>query len=42
LTVRDQYPCLYHIAKYKHVSVAGIFSTSALIFSWSRDLIGHN
>jgi hypothetical protein len=40
-TLRDQYPCLYHIARYKHVSVADVFNTSSLNLSWRRDLIGH-
>lgn len=40
-SLRDQYPCLYHIARHKHVSVADIFNTSPLNLSWCRDLIGH-
>jgi hypothetical protein len=41
LTLRDQYHCLYHIARHKHVSVADVFSTLPLNLSLRRDLIGH-
>jgi hypothetical protein len=37
---RDQYSCLYHIARHKQVTVADVFSTSPLNLSWRRDLIG--
>jgi hypothetical protein len=32
-TLCDQYPCLYHIAIYKHVSVAYVFNTLPLNLS---------
>jgi hypothetical protein len=38
--LRDQYPCLYYIARHKQVTVADVFSTSPLNLSWRRDLIG--
>jgi hypothetical protein len=40
-TLRDQYHCVFHIARHKHVSVADVFSTSPLNLSWRRDLICH-
>ena len=36
-TLRDQYPCLYHIARYKHVSVADVFNTLPLVLSNDQD-----
>jgi hypothetical protein len=39
-SLRDQYPCLYHIARHNQVMVVDIFNTSPLNFSWCRDLIG--
>jgi hypothetical protein len=39
-SLRDQYPYLYHIAQHKQTTVAVVFSTSPLIFSWHRYLIG--
>ena len=40
-TLREQYPCLYNIARHKQVSVAEVLSTSPPTLSWRRDLIGH-
>jgi hypothetical protein len=40
-TLREQYPCLYNIARHKQVTVAEIFSTSFINISWRRDLIGN-
>jgi hypothetical protein len=39
-SLRDQYPCVYYIARHKQVTVAHIFSTSSLNLTWCRDLIG--
>jgi hypothetical protein len=40
-TLRQQYPCLYNIARHKQVTVAEVLSTSPPTLSWRRDLIGH-
>ena len=39
-SLREQYPCLYHIARHKQATMADVFSTSPLNISWRRDLIG--
>jgi hypothetical protein len=36
----EQYPCLYNIARHKQQTVAEVFSSSPLLLSWRRDLIG--
>jgi hypothetical protein len=38
--LREQYPCLYHIVRHKHATIAEVFSSSPVNFSWCRDLIG--
>ena len=40
-TLRQQYPCLYNIARHKQVTVTEVLSTSPPILCWQRDLIGH-
>ena len=40
-TLREQYPCLYNIARYKQAIVAVVFGTSLPNISWRRDLIGN-
>jgi hypothetical protein len=37
----QQYPCLYNIARHKHVTIAEVLSTSPPALSQRRDLIGH-
>jgi hypothetical protein len=39
-SLREQYPYLYHIVRHKQTTVVEVFSSSPLIFSWHRDLIG--
>ena len=36
----EQYPCLYNTARHKQQTVAEVFSSSPLLSSWRRDLIG--
>jgi hypothetical protein len=38
--LRDQYPCLYSIARHKQITVVDVFSTSPFSLSWRWDLIG--
>jgi hypothetical protein len=38
--LRDQYPCLYSIARHKQITVVDVFSTSPFNLSWHRYLIG--
>ncbi|WVZ53298.1 hypothetical protein U9M48_004264 [Paspalum notatum var. saurae] len=40
-TLREQYPCLYNIARYKQATVAVVLGTSLPNISWRRDLIGN-
>ena len=36
----EQYPCLYNIVGHKQQTVAEVFSSTPINFSWRRDLIG--
>jgi hypothetical protein len=38
--LREQYPCLYHIVRHKQATIAEVFSSLPVNFSWRRDLIG--
>jgi hypothetical protein len=38
--LREQYMCLYHIVQHKQTTVAEVFSSSPVNFSWHRYLIG--
>jgi hypothetical protein len=40
-TLREQYPCLYNIARHKRVTVVETFSTPFINISWRIDLIGN-
>jgi hypothetical protein len=39
-TMKEQYPCLYHIVRHKQAMIAEVFSSSPLNFTWRRDLTG--
>jgi hypothetical protein len=39
-SLRDQYPCLYHVVRHKQATMAQVLSSSPFNFSWRRDLIG--
>jgi hypothetical protein len=38
--LREQYSCLCYIVRHKQATVAEVFSSSLVNFSWRRDLIG--
>ncbi|WVZ63267.1 hypothetical protein U9M48_012909 [Paspalum notatum var. saurae] len=40
-TLREQYPCLYNIARYKQATVVEVLGTLLPNISWRRDLIGN-
>ena len=39
-SLQEQYPCLYNIARPKHVTIAEVLSGPSPNLSWRRDLIG--
>ncbi|RCV09416.1 hypothetical protein SETIT_2G026500v2 [Setaria italica] len=41
MTLREQYPCLYNIARHKQHTIAEVLSSSPINISWRRDLIGN-
>jgi hypothetical protein len=40
-TLKDQYPCLYNIARPKFITISNVLGSSPPNLSWHTNLIGH-